>query len=222
MTVTDSQRRYHVSNRRTRLDSVLSHSCSSMLQLVSASHEARRSVVVPPSTVGSYSPLQRPKARSIRSLCLGKRSFTCDESLQRLRTSQRALGRPGSRSSMSHQISLRCTPRHRYGYLNGSDSRETSTQPIPTAHWGRKASLQALSAPDLRSAWLSLKFRASATSSPSWSTSASGVMRQSVRVLASRPVTASMAGPIRGSMAGGIPNACCFWRMSESSWLPST
>ena len=44
----------------------------------------------------------------------------------------------------------------RYGYLNGSLSRATSTQPIPTHNWGKNASVQALSAPDLRSAWLTL------------------------------------------------------------------
>ena len=37
-----------------------------------------------------------------------------------------------------------------------------------------------------------------------------------------QPVSARMAGPIRSSMAGGMPMAC--WRRSNSlsSWLPST
>ena len=151
-----------------------------------SSHAVRSDVDIPPycSKVPSahhVAPLQA--YCSSRSAESGKNCFSRSGRNQRCRRSQRHTLGSAEPELMSQWISLRCTTAHWYAGPKGSLPRMASTQPRPTAICVRKASEQARSAFDVRSAWLSLKLMASATSRPSgWPL---GVTRQSVRVATS-------------------------------------
>ncbi len=210
-----SQRRYQTSKTAMRPSSGLFHACSSTVQPRPAPVPSDSPVDCPPSRLSSMamSASPRPRLNSCWRWAGNTNAKRCG-SIQRLRSSHWALLSSGSNSAcMSHQISLRPMARQIYGYWVGSLSRATSTQPRPTAACGRKASLHARSAWLWRSAWLSLKFNASATSCPP--TSPSGETRQSRRVLASSPVMPSMVGAITFSTAGGMPFAA--WERSTSA-----
>ena len=186
-TGTLTQRRYHISDRHSSLFWALYQRDSSTDQPRPSVHALRRPVDVPPSSkpmadsVHSAEPCT-PNP-SIRSLCFGNTSAIRSGRIHLCLRSQRADSRSGDVSCISHEISLRLTAVQRYGNLNGSLSRLTSTQPRPMAACGRKASEHARSALLSRSASLSRLLMASATSCPPVPPAA--VTRQSVRVVAS-------------------------------------